>query len=328
MLIKHKGQEINTKHYTGQLDYDKINTIRNGYYVHDKDKALEQLRKILLDHKSKNNEIYNYYFEKVANDTKLGSDKWSINDALESDELIQMMLSKTEQNSKIFTNDNLVKNFKTAIRLGGKGYFRKPTQFPIKVMRQLLDEFTEPGDTYYDPCCGWGMRMLVSAEKGLKYIGNDINPKLIDKLNEFGQDINSIKDFKYAILPQGSEIYLPQLENKVDFIFTSPPYFNLELYNGSENLKDMNYQDWLDNFIKPMLENCYKYIKDNKYVAINIKNSKDYLLYDDTRDIGEKIGFKFIGERNLKQANRTTFHKERTHGDSSEKIMVFQKGVN
>lgn len=154
MLIKHKGKEINTKHYTGYIDYDKINTIRNNYYTNNKDKALEQLRKILLEHKSKNNEIYNYYFEKVANDTKLGSDKWSINDALESDELIQMMLSKTEQNSKIFTNDNLIKNFKTAIRLGGKGYFRKPTQFPIKVMRQLLDEFTEPGDTYYDPCCG------------------------------------------------------------------------------------------------------------------------------------------------------------------------------
>ena len=323
MIIKHLGKEVETTHFDGNIDYDIVNYIRNNYYKEDKDLAIKQLHKVLLEHKSKTNFIYNYYFQRLANDTIVDYSKWSINQALQSDELVQMMYNKTLKNDKIFTSKDAISNFNTAIRLGGKGYFKKATQFPIKVMRQLLGEFTEPNDIYYDPCCGWGMRMLVSAEKGLKYIGNDINLDLVDKLNEMGNDINEIKKFNYGILPQGSEIYIPQLENKVDFIFTSPPYFDLEVYNGSENLNNINYEMWLSTFIKPMLENCYKYIKQNKCVLINIKNGKKNMLYDDTLEIAEQVGFIFEGERDLKQNNRT--HVTKKHGDSSEKIMVLKK---
>src|SRR5699024_1002206 len=198
------------------------------------------------------------------------------------------------------------RNFKKAIDLSGAGYFKKATQFPIKVMRELLDEFTQQGDVYYDPCCGWGIRMLTSAEKGLVDIGNEVNHGLVNKLNEFGEDINKVKDFKYEVIEQGAEVYLNTLENNVDFIFTSPPYFDLEVYKGSEGITEQGYEGWLENFIRPLLKNCYSYIKKGKYVAINIKNSKKHLLYDDTVRIGEEIGFKLVDERDLKQnTNRT-----------------------
>src|SRR5699024_187025 len=257
----------------------------------------------------KTSDIYNYYFSKVANDTIVGTAKWSINEGLQSDELVQAMYNKTLINDKVYTSDDITRNFKKAIDLSGAGYFKKATQFPIKVMRELLDEFTKQGDVYYDPCCGWGIRMLTSAEKGLVYIGNEVNHDLVNKLNEFGKDINKVKDFKYEVIEQGAEVYLNTLENNVDFIFTSPPYFDLEVYDGSQGLKETSYQRWLEEFIRPMLENCYKYIKNNKYVAINIKNSKKYLLYDDTVEIGKEVGFKFVGERDLKQGNNRPSNK-------------------
>lgn len=323
--VEHNGKKIRTSHFDGNIDMDIVNEIRNGYYKEDKDKAIENIRKILIKHQTRTSDLYNYYFARVANDTVVANCKWSINEALESDELIQTMYNKTLINDKVYYSNNKLSNFKKAIDLSGAGYFKKATQFPIKIMRNLLDEFTKPGDLYYDPCCGWGMRMLVAAEKGVKYVGNDINQDLVKKLREFGQDINTIKEFNHAILPQGSEIFVPQLENQVDFVFTSPPYFDLEVYKGSENLKETSYELWLETFIRPMLENCFKYIKDDKYVAINIKNGKKNMLYDDTRAIGEQVGFKFVGERDLKQGNRTVVNQERTIGDSSEKIMVLQK---
>lgn len=323
MLINHKGKTLDSISFDGIIDKDIVEQIRNGYYKEDKELALSQLKQVLLEHKVKNNLIYNYYFERVANDTVVDVDKWSINEVLESDEIIQLFHNRTKRNEKMYPDQSkTIPNFKTAIRLGGKGICRKPTQFPIKVMRSLLDEFTQEGDVYYDPCMGWGMRLLCSAEKGLRYIGNDVNYDLMVKLKELKNDINTIKPFNATLIHKGSEIFLPQLEGKVDFIFTSPPYFDLEQYNGA-NLKDSNYNDWLEQFMKPMLLNCYKYIKEGKYVLINIKNTKKYNMYDDTLNISKDIGFEFIGEKDLKQTNRTHMHTK--HGDSSEKIMVLKR---
>lgn len=325
MIIKHLGKEMNSSFYNGVIDEKIVNTIREGYYKEDKELALEQLKTILLKGKSKSNHIYNYYFERVANDTIVDNDKWSINQLLESDELIYSLHNKVLANSeKTFPDKTkIIENFKTIIRLGGKGMARKPTQFPIKTMRQLLDEFTEEGDLYYDPCCGWGMRMMCAAEKGLHYVGNDVNYDLMLKLKELKEDIQTIKPFKANLIYKGSEIFEPSLVNKADFIFTSPPYFDLEQYNGADNLKEQNYQQWLEHFMKPMLENCLQYIKNDKFVLINIKNTSKYNMYDDTLDIAKNLGYKYIGFRELKQANRKSSIGNVT--DGSEKIMVLQK---
>lgn len=325
--INHLGKTLKSVSFDGIVNEDIVNEIQNGYYRGNRELAIEQLKKVLNKGMSKTNDIYAYYFERVANDTKMTPDKWTINEALQSRELVQMFYNRTLRNEKMYPDvTKVVPNFRTAIRLGGKGICRKPTQFPIKVMRELLDDYTNPGDLYYDPCCGWGMRMLVSAEKGVKYIGNDVNMDLIAKLNEFGKDINTIKDFKYAIIPQGSEIYLPHLENKVDFVFTSPPYFNLEQYGGEQLTKKLDYAEWLRNFIVPLLQNCKKYIKEDKYILINIKDITGYPIYTDTKKLGIALGLELVQERDLKQTNRT--HMVTKHGDSSEKIMVFKKGNN
>lgn len=179
MEINHLGRKINTSHYNGNIDYDVVDTIRNNFYNEDKDKAIQNIDKVVNRHMVKTSDIYNYYFARVANDTIVGSAKWSINEGLQSDELVQAMYNKTLINDKVYTSDDITRNFKKAIDLSGAGYFKKATQFPIKVMRELLDEFTQQGDVYYDPCCGWGTRMITSAEKGLVYIGNDINHDLV-----------------------------------------------------------------------------------------------------------------------------------------------------
>lgn len=323
--INHLGKTMKSVSFDGIVNNDIVKEIREGYYKEDKELAIDQLKSVLTSGKSKTNNIYAYYFERVANDTKMTPDKWTINEALASDELIQLFYNRTFKNDKMYPDKSkVVPNFRTAIRLGGKGICRKPTQFPIKVMRELLEDYTKPGDLYYDPCCGWGMRMLVSAEKGVRYIGNDVNMDLIAKLNEFGKDINTIKDFKYGIIPQGSEIFIPSLENNVDFIFTSPPYFNLEQYGGDQQLtKKLDYVGWLRNFIVPLLQNCMRYIKDDKYILINIKDITGYPIYTDTKNIGVALGLELVQERDLKQTNRT--HSQTKHGDSSEKIMVFKR---
>lgn len=322
--INHLGKTLNSVFYDGNIDTELVNKIRNEFYNENKDLAIKQLQGVLNEGKSKNNYIYAYYFERIANDTVVDS-KWSINQMLECDELIQTFHNKVMGSSeKVFPDKTkTMQNFKTVIRLGGSFISKKPTQFPIKVMRQILGEFTTENQLYYDPCMGWGMRMMIAAEYGLHYVGNDVNLDLMYKLKELKEDIQTIKPFKANLIYKGSEVFQPSLEGKVDFIFTSPPYFDLEVYKGSEYLREQNYDDWLELFMKTMLENCMRYLKNNKYCLINIKNTKGKMMYDDTVKIAEEIGFIFEGERDLKQANRT--HETKKHGDSSEKIMVLKK---
>src|SRR5699024_3595058 len=147
----------------------------------------------------------------------------------------------------------------------------------------------------------------------------------VDKLNELGKDINEFTPFDFNISTKGSENLRPELINQVDFVFTSPPYFDLEVYEGSGELLKGSYENWLENFITPLIQNCIQYTKNGKYIAINIKNGENP-LYDDTLEIGLSLGLELVEERMLKQTNRT--HTTKKHGDSSERIMVFKNISN
>ena len=134
-----------------------------------------------------------------------------------------------------------------------------------------------------------------------------------------------------TIYTQGAEKYIPQLENSVGFAFSSPPYFDLENYKiGDQSYKDgMSYQDWLDSFIRPMVKNCYRYIVNNGYFGINIKNTKAYPMLDDCKKIIEEEGFELYAIEMLNNIKHV-------HGDAKtngkcvkinqdEQILIFKK---
>ena len=61
----------------------------------------------------------------------------------------------------------------------------------------------------------------------------------------------------YEIYYDGSEVIhknkkFKQLQEQIDLVFTSPPYFNREEYSTHPEqsyIKYPNYQDWLDGFL-------------------------------------------------------------------------------
>ena len=217
--------------------------------------------------------------------------------------------------------------------MGGGGIAKKATNFPLKECKRILAEHIDgdtKGKTYLDPCCGWGVRMLASAALDINYIGFDVNPELIVQLNKLGKDIQRFKpNWEFKVYECGSEVFIPELKNKADVIFTSPPYFDLEMYNMDEKHADslLNYDKWLNSFVKPMISNCYDYAKDNAHVMFNVKNSKKYKLVDDFINIGNKY-FKHQKLDTLKTIKRTVKGKGNSSPHllkSDEDIIVFIK---
>ncbi|CAN7604528.1 DNA-methyltransferase [Bosea sp. LjRoot237] len=57
---------------------------------------------------------------------------------------------------------------------------RHPTEKPVSLMRELLQDFTNPGETILDPFMGSGTTGVTCAKMGRKFIGVELDPKYFD----------------------------------------------------------------------------------------------------------------------------------------------------
>jgi len=209
----------------------------------------------------------------------------------------------------------------TAFRIG---YLSVPVNFPPLTAKFLYEKYTsnvtqDKTAIVYDPSSGWGGRILgaMSANRPIHYIGTDPNPDNVfvdgktkyEHIAEFyNNNVNSSLFFDgntYDIFTDGSEeIYknprFQQYKGKIDLIFTSPPYFNRELYSMDPNQSAVkygsSYESWRDGFLKPTLNTCYEYLKPGGYLLWNIADvltEGEYLpLEQDSIDCLLSLGMK------------------------------------
>lgn len=115
-----------------------------------------------------------------------------------------------------------------------------------------------------DPTAGWGGRMLGASSLGINYIGYDTNINLKDGYDRMINDLE-IEDCKMiyenCLTADFSELHY-------DLVLTSPPYINLELYEGMTPFQSdkIFYQE----FLIPMMNKSYKYLQPGGHLCINI----------------------------------------------------------
>lgn len=327
MLIKYNGETLDTVFYR-ELSDNEFESLRNEYYSRpDFEKVKKQFFSISKGG-TKNNEITNYYVKDLMAKTKIWYNKWSIEDVFNSKDLLGFFREKIEHFPKIFPKDqSVIKNIETAMRIGGKGIASKPANFPIKTVDEILDRFNI-NNNWYDFSCGWGARLTGALKHKVNYYGTDPNYLLTDRLCELANDYKStIHDCNIItdIRTQGSEVFNPDWENKMGLAFSSPPYFYLEDYKvGDQSYKQgTSYKDWLDNYLKPTIQNIYIYLIREGYLLFNINNFDKYDLVGDTKKIAQKCGFRYLGDYKLKNIKRC--NSAGGFNDNSERIMIFIK---
>ena len=114
-------------------------------------------------------------------------------------------------------------------------------------------------------------------------------------------------------------------ENHYDLSFSSPPYFNTEEYDYEETQSFVRYPQqevWRDNFLKVVIENNYKALKDNGYFVINVANVKTYPeLENDVLELSKQAGFTYV------KTYKMALSKLMGGGYKYEPIFVFQKST-
>ena len=120
------------------------------------------------------------------------------------------------------------------------GEIRSYSTFVNTAMVAVLDRY-EPTHMY-DPCSGWGERMLTCAQRGVTYTGTDISEAvvqshqgLIDRLGLTNVSV-TLGDSATRDMRGGSH----------EMVLTCPPYGDTEIYtsDGAENLDDEAFLEW------------------------------------------------------------------------------------
>ena len=120
------------------------------------------------------------------------------------------------------------------------GEIRSYSTFVNTAMMAVIDRY-EP-TSLYDPCSGWGERMLTCAQRGVMYTGTDISEavvqahkSLIDRLGLTHADV-TLGDSATCDMRGGTH----------EMVLTCPPYGDTEVYteNGAENLDDEAFLGW------------------------------------------------------------------------------------
>lgn len=183
-----------------------------------------------------------------------------------------------------FNNPQLVKTIlESNDKHEAKWQCRRP--FGYKLATNFMPGYAKSIYKYFgegyvlDPCAGWGDRILGAdaANNVNKYIGFDPNLTLrtgyINIMKACGKNLIEMSE-KKLVFSNNFEIRSYPFEigsltiqsNSVDFVFTSPPFFEYEIYS----VNNPKYTDWIVQFYEPFVLNCCRCVKPGGYVGIYI----------------------------------------------------------
>lgn len=136
------------------------------------------------------------------------------------------------------------------------------------------------GKVYITGNCGFGGRLLgaLSSKKNFRYVGTDPNTETMYHLHELGNYIEQVTDREdsFELHCCGSEEFRGK-PNSIDFAFSSPPYFDLEVYSDEETQcfnKFPVLEDWLEGYVRETIKNIKYMLKPGRKYAVNIADFK------------------------------------------------------
>lgn len=259
---------------------------------------------------------------------KTESGKTSIYDAVNNREKLFKIIRNRVGNTHLSGKEKRQTPFNITpamILQGAKtsGIASRGSIFKPLLAKKIYSEWVKDGDVVYDYSAGFGGRLLgfFAAGKKAKYIGIDVEPKTYMGLIKMAKDFNI-----------DAEIYNAASENfiipcKINFAFSSPPYFKHEKYSSNPDQsanKYNTYLDWIDNYWRKTLENIKNNLFDDGVFAVNVgnlNNQKMKELHDDMLEVIRQQGFAQIDTWSIQTS---AFNYRKNAGVRTETIDFFR----
>lgn len=164
----------------------------------------------------------------------------------------------------------------------------------------LYHWFCDPGGEILDPFSGGSVRGIVANYLGYKYTGVDIRQEQIDSNREQALEILPIDKQPQYYVGDSNEV-LNDFNKKFDFVFSCPPYADLEVYSDLPgDISNKPYKEFL-RLYESIIEKSCKILKNGCYACFVVGEVRDKNGYyigfvPDTIKAFEKCGMKFYNE--------------------------------
>lgn len=160
-----------------------------------------------------------------------------------------------------------------------------------------------------DPTAGWGGRMLGAWALGIDYTGIDTNIELrpaYDAMMNYLQDYDNTDFFQFnnsrLEMKWQSCLDVDFSTISYDFVLTSPPYINMEIYEHMTEWESK--QSFYVDFFIPLWQKCCDHIKPGGHVCFNISPK----MFDEATGFG--LPSPHIQEDLLQQLGQQTGKKK------------------
>jgi len=212
----------------------------------------------------------------------------------------------------------------------GRDVLLHPAKFPETLCAEFIGFFTKQGETVLDPMMGTGSALVAALECGRNAIGVELMPKYAS----IGEERLRKKGTPYSFPAEGADLHPPDRPEmsmvspffrvicddarnlaahdigEVDYILTSPPYWDMLRMKGFETQKeradkglDVHYSDderdvgniedyerFLDELV-PIYQVAAESLRAKRYLTIVVKNvKKGGTIYPLAWDLGRRVG--------------------------------------
>lgn len=148
---------------------------------------------------------------------------------------------------------------------------------------------------------GYGGRMIGAMTSNMRYhyTGIDPNTKTYNGLVALGDLLNDTIGTQYEMHHTVSEEFDPEA-GSYDAAFSSPPYFNLEIYCDEDTQcmnRCTNMDAWFELYVEPTLKMLHKGLVKGGIYAVNIAdyrvNKDQFQIVERWIELSKKCGFEY-----------------------------------
>ncbi len=219
------------------IDIDRVKTERLDLYCKDNQVVASpggsMAGRLLTTH------FQPHFYDVISNEQK------TLASAFEDPWVIYRSLSQSISEGDGLTLERLLRE----IWFLFPGKYSRTSHFPTGLVRYCLHLVL--GDLnnkiLFDPCCGWGSRLLAAYAENMKYVGCELSTPTYKGL----LDLNASLGYSAAI----SNIdCIHHQWPECDVVFTSPPFYDIEEYVGDDQPHQLaTHNDWMAQFVIPFL---------------------------------------------------------------------------
>jgi len=164
----------------------------------------------------------------------------------------------------------------------------------------LYNWFCVDGKQILDPFAGGSVRGIVANYLGYKYTGIDIRQEQVDSNREQGLEILEVNNQPQWYVGDSNDV-LNGMSKEFDFVFSCPPYADLEVYSDLKgDISNMPYIEFMKAYEEIIAKSC-SLLKSGGYACFVVGEVRDkkgnYIGFvPDTIKAFRKCGMNFYNE--------------------------------